>query len=561
MEWKNVLSMEKQIKAVFFDIGGTLVMKKKHAEIDLSIISEMMHLLGENGEAVAFEHLIRDKEEEYKNWTRVTLAELSIEERWAIILGSRYPVDRVRQLAPQLQSLWGRSRGEKQLYPETVAVLQELARRGYLLGTISHTSPRFLEGSGVSHLFTTVIHASKFGRRKPHPSLFMAAARECGVIPEECAYVGDRPTRDVIGSREAGIGKVIVVSRYETSAELEKVPMRPDHTLCDLKGLLDLLPGVDKNGLSHRKDPRYLYDAALSTMWGIREDKSLAGFFEKGRKLDFARFELNHNVSPEMFAELDQNRFHVGSVHDPCPASVSAKELDKRDWLVSALDETNRVKGVDVVKRSIELAVHLCSPLVVIHPGRVVGDHHLDRTLRELYRQGQRESTEYTELLHHLISDRRERGLPHLDSLMRSTEELTAFSQNCGVRLGFENRLYYYEMPIFEELETLFDTFSVPHLGWQYDVGHLQIHHVLGLSDRQTWLEKFKDRIVGVHLHDVKGIEDHLAPGQGDVDFARLSTYLPPYCVKTLEVNSKVAAHDIRSGMETLVTAGCVSRI
>lgn len=553
--------MEKQIKAVFFDIGGTLVMKKKHTEIDLSIISEMMRLLGDNAEAVVFQHLIREKEEEYKNWTRATLAEMSIEDRWAFILGSRYPVEQVRQCALQLQTLWGKSKGEKQLYPETAPVLQELARRGYLLGTISHTSPRFLEGSGVSHLFATVIHASKFGRRKPHPSLFLAAARECGVSPAECLYVGDRPTRDVIGSREAGMGKVIVVSRNETSAELENVPMRPDHTLRDLEGLLDLLPGVDHKSFSRREDPRYLYDAALSTMWGIREDKSLAGFFEKGRKLDFARFELNHNVSPEMFAELDQNHFHVGSVHDPCPASIPAKELDKRDWLISALDDSNRVKGVDVVKRSIELAVHLCSALVVIHPGRVVGDHHLDRSLRELYRNGQCETPEYTDLLTRLVRDRRERGLPHLDSLLKSTEELTAFCQNSGVRMGFENRLYYYEMPIFEEIETLLDTFDVPHLGWQYDVGHLQIHHVLGLTDRQTWLEEFKDRIVGVHLHDVKGIEDHLAPGQGDVDFSKISLYLPPYCVKTLEVNAKVAAHDIRSGMETLVTAGCVSRI
>jgi sugar phosphate isomerase/epimerase len=214
-----------------------------------------------------------------------------------------------------------------------------------------------------------------------------------------------------------------------------------------------------------------------------------------------------------------------------------------------------------VIKRSIDLAVSLCSTLVVIHPGRVVGDHSMDRILRDMYHAGRRDSLEYHNLSKQLMVDRKERGLPHLESLLKSMGELVAFSSNSGLSLGLENRLYYYEMPIFGELETLLNAFQDAHVGWQYDVGHLQIHHTLGLTTREDWLERFKDRIVGVHLHDVKGIEDHLSPGKGEVDFAKIGLILPTYCTRTLEVSSKTNAQEIRSGMETLVTAGCVSRI
>jgi sugar phosphate isomerase/epimerase len=98
-------------------------------------------------------------------------------------------------------------------------------------------------------------------------------------------------------------------------------------------------------------------------------------------------------------------------------------------------------------------------------------------------------------------------------------------------------------------------------VGWQYDVGHLQIHAALGLTTVDEWLTHFGTRIMGVHLHDVQGIDDHLSPGCGDVDFSNIAKFLPEFAYRTLEVDSKLSKEEIRSGMETLVDAGCVSRI
>lgn len=553
--------MEANIKAVFFDIGGTLVMKKKNKQRDLQNIQKIMNLLHETGEISDFVTDLEKKEAEYKLWSKQTLSELTIEERWVRFLGASHPEKLIRENADQLQFLWGTSKSTKTISPDAATTLKELSRRGYLLGTISHTSPRFLEGTGVLELLSTVIYASKFGRRKPHPSLFVAAARECRVEPQECMYVGDRPSRDVIGSREAGIGKVVTINTENQEPETEIVPMLPDYQIKNLSQLLEILPPRTNERKTNEKQSHFLYDAALSTMWGIKENVPLSTLLKNGRELGFARFELNHNVSPEAFADLDQNQFHIGSLHDPCPAIIHMKELDKRDWLITSLDEKLRIKGVDVIKHTIEQARLLCSTLVVIHPGRVVGDHSMDKMLRELYRSGQKSTPQYEELRLRLIKDRRERGKAHLVSLVKSITELMDFTKGSGISLGLENRLHYYELPMFEELQTLLSTFTEPWVGWQFDTGHLQIHHALGLTHYDDWLNHFGNRIVGVHLHDVKGIDDHLAPGCGDVNFSKIAAFLPEFAYRTLEVDSKLSKEEIRSGMETLVTTGCVSRI
>ncbi|MBA4385240.1 MAG: hypothetical protein C0410_10935, partial [Anaerolinea sp.] len=530
--------MEDHIKAIFFDIGGTLVMKMKNKQRDVSNIKAMMTLLDETGDTTEFITTLEREEKKYKAWSKQTLSESTIEDRWMRFLGSRYSESIIKANADKLQFLWGTSKSNKVISPDAAATLNELSRRGYLLGTISHTSPRFLEGTGVPELLTTIIYASKFGRRKPHPSLFLAAARECQVNPEECMYVGDRPSRDVIGSREAGIGRVVTIKSIDQEAESEVVPMQPDYQITALSELLDILPSRIDGDEKMTDGSYFLYDAALSTMWGIKENIPLSILLQNGRDLGFARFELNHNVSPDAFDEFDQNQFHIGSLHDPCPAIIPAKELDKRDWLVTSLDESLRIKGVDVIKRTIEQAVTLCSTLVVIHPGRVVGDHSLDKLIREKYRKGEKGFDEYKTLRNQLIEDRLERGKPHLESLLKSIGDLVEFNKNSTIMLGLENRLHYYELPIFDEFQTILTTFTQPWVGWQFDVGHLHIHAELGLTNFDEWLNHFGKRIMGIHLHDVQGIDDHLSPGCGDVDFSKIAKFLPEFSYRTLEVDS-----------------------
>ena len=77
---------EPNIKAVFFDIGGTLVMKEKNKQRDFINIQAMMTLLGETGVINKFISTLEQEENKYKAWSKQTLSESTIEDRWISFL-------------------------------------------------------------------------------------------------------------------------------------------------------------------------------------------------------------------------------------------------------------------------------------------------------------------------------------------------------------------------------------------------------------------------------------------------------------------------------------------
>ena len=551
-----------QIKVVLFDIGGTLVQKLNHDSRDPEIVSEMLHFLNLEESPESFIQRITQRERKYKDWTYRSLDELSYAERWSEHLLPEFPREFIREHASELQNWWGESRGKRWISPATIQFLHTLKDRGYQLGTVSHTSPKYLERAGIRGLFDVTLQAADFGKRKPHPSPFIAAAHALGVRPQECAYVGDRPSRDLIGAREAGIGMVIMIESQSQPREENPCPMQADVTVSSLQEVLAHFPGANNHFVpSPTVALDTLYDAALSTMWWSRSTDAANDFCRKGRKLGFARFELNHQITPEELGTFDLDRYHVGSVHDPCPAVIPNKQLELGDFQVTSLVEEKRRVGVDTLKRTIDLAYRLGSRLVVIHPGRVDGDHSMDDRLRDMYRAGLKGSGEYEALRQALKTDRLERGKTHLEALIRSLTEIVEFSKNSGVFLGLENRLHHYELPIFEELEALLDEFQQPWVGWQLDVGHIQVHDRLGLMSFKQWLEAFSPRMVGVHLHDVKDILDHQIPGSGDVDFAWLATYLPAHAIRTLEINNATPYEEFLPGLKLLEKTSCIASI
>lgn len=555
--------MNTNIKAVFFDIGGTLVEKTRNIERDPELIKEMIDLLGLSCSVNQFLEMVYRGEKKYKETRNQTLNEIPIIEKWVQFFLADVDESIVRSHAEILQALWGLSKSRKKVKNYVPIFLTELMERGYILGTISHSTPRHLDVPELKNMFKIMLHAPEFGKRKPHPSLFVNAAHECGLHPNECAYVGDHPWRDVVGPREAGYALVILLQNSATEINLSDEMMQPDIIISDLRQLLDYLPirvGKD-NEKECNGEYDILYDAALSTMWWNKDTQTADDFFKAGRRLGFARFELNHQIPPEVFKSLDLDRFSIGSLHDPCPAYIPAKELERTDVQITSLDESLRHRGVDVVKGTIDQAIRMHARHVVVHPGRIAGDHSLDNQLRDLYRAGLRDSEDYQALLHQVEADRALRAAPHLERLRVSLQEIAAFADGSGLSIGLENRFHYYELPDYDEMNALLDDFKQPWLGWHLDIGHLQVLSQLGLFDYYRWLDSFAKRIVGVHFHDVIGIIDHQPPGSGEVDFVRLAGYLPRDAYRTIEVDKTASSDSLARAIEFLEFSGCVEKI
>ena len=272
-----------------------------------------------------------------------------------------------------------------------------------------------------------------------HIPLYSSRQRgKCDVIPGECAYIGDKPTRDVTGPREAGIGTVILLQNGTLATEKDPCPMLPDMLYPKHHPASGHFPKatVNTGSIKTNRQPALLYDASLSTMWWNKEVDSAKDFFSKGRNLGFARFELNHQIPQEVFDSIDLKQYSIGSLHDPCPAVIPAKQLERMDVQITSLDEDLRRRGVDVVKRTIEQAYQLNAREVVIHPGRIVGTIRWMSSCATLYRSGQKGSNAYEKLKETLIADRVERGKPHFPLLMKSLEEIISFSENTRLVAG-----------------------------------------------------------------------------------------------------------------------------
>ena len=453
-----------------------------------------------------------------------------------------------------------------------------MGKRGYKLGLISNTTSsvegyQILEETGLKEYFSTVILSAEFGRRKPHPSLFLTAAREAEVHPSQCAYVGDRPSRDLMGALQSGYGETVIINAdgytpdafdpddYDPEKDTGLV-MKPDHWIGQLRELLDIYPDLKNTApgaSSFDLKPTTYFDAALSTMWAVDQHVSFNKALTLAKKAGLMRVELNHKVSPQQLKKFDKDHFYVSTVHDPCPAVIPLDELKHKDIMISSLDETCRKKAVDITKQSIDLACQFGSRSVVIHPGNLVCDSSRDRQLRKKWEAGLRNTTEYNILKDEMIADRAMRAPAHLDSVLKSLEDIVAYTRGTGVAIGLENRYRYYDIPILDEMEQLLSVCDENWYGFQYDSGHAYTLGALGLCDHEEWLRRFGKRMIGAHLHDVKGITDHQAPGSGDMDFKMISTYLPANACLTIEVGAHLNIDEIVEGLEVLVKSGCIN--
>ncbi len=570
--------MNSSIQAICFDVGGTLRATRKNMGANLGYIQKLQSFVGATGSPEEYLRLLRSREKEYRHWCTKTMVELSEADLWSKFMLPDFPSEYIRENAVTLNQMWRDTRN-KTLLPDAVHTIQTLAQRGYTLAIISNTTssieaPQLLQENGISDLFSSVILSSTFGRRKPHPSLFLASAREIGVMPENCAYVGDTLSRDLVGARQSGFGGVVIINilgyqvdEFDPDDEPLKdtiTVMKPDFKIKKLGELLDIFP--DRNTAQNPapapvSQPEYLYDAALSTMWGVDQNIPFNETFTSARKIGFSRFELNHKVSPALFKQWDTNRFYIATVHDPCPAEYTYEEMKQRDFMISSLDETRRLKSIDLIKHTIELACKLGAKSVVIHPGTMMCDRSRDSQLRKLFQNGQRHTTAYETLLNEIIIDRARWVAPYLETVVKSLEGIIGFAKETGVSLGLENRYRYYDLPLPDEMEQLLDLCKEDWFGFQYDVGHAQTLDVMGLVNHDEWLNRFSTRMIGVHLHDVIGITDHQVPGTGDVDFRRIAKFIPEYALKTFEIGPQASLEELAGGLEYLVACGCIEKI
>ena len=243
--------MTHNIEAIFIDLGNTLRILVKDQEHMACARQRIVELIGVEEDPVLFCEKLNERYKVYRKWAFENLTEAPEAELWTRWLVPEFPAEKIAPLGGELTFQFRQSMGRRVVVENGREVVQELQRRGYVLGIISNLIgsreiPDWLEQDGFAQYFKSVVLSSVFGKRKPDPSIYLEAARRAGVEPRRCAYIGDNLKRDVTGTRAAGFGMVIImISPEDLAQETITTENRPDLIIHQFKELLDIFPALE----------------------------------------------------------------------------------------------------------------------------------------------------------------------------------------------------------------------------------------------------------------------------------------------------------------------------
>ena len=294
----------------------------------------------------------------------------------------------------------------------------------------------------------------------------------------------------------------------------------------------------------------------LSTVWTSATSSSGRALLATILDIGFDAVELEYRITINVFRELlpclFAHRIKVLSLHNyvPLPETIPRDQASADFFPLSSLDKETRKEGIDCTLKTLETAHSLEVPVIVVHLGCVETD--LPRTgLQTLFRTDAW-GDEGAALLEKEREERQRHAARHLDCVLSSLDKILRRAEDLQVTVGIENRYYYQEIPSFEEIDHILQIFEGAPIGYWHDTGHAAVQETLAIVSQQDLLERFGPRMVGIHLHDARGVADHLPPGQGDIDMALVARHLPDTAVRILEIHPPATGDEILAGLQHL---------
>ncbi|HVG21994.1 MAG TPA: HAD-IA family hydrolase [Blastocatellia bacterium] len=226
----------KNIKAIFFDAGGTLI------HLDSSHICGLISAeLGASPSPDNFrraQYLAMRRVAELVAEGAGSTEKLKAQFYSTLLPEIGVPADKLQRAVEcvlklaQAEMLW------RKADESTALTLRELKERGLTLGVVSNSDGRIenaFEQAGLSTYFDFFIDSFLVGVEKPDPKIFHIATERAAVAPSQAAYVGDLYSVDVVGARDAGL-LPILYDPYELNPQADCIRIR---MLGDLLGLVD----------------------------------------------------------------------------------------------------------------------------------------------------------------------------------------------------------------------------------------------------------------------------------------------------------------------------------
>ncbi len=249
------------ITTLLFDLGGTLHTVKRTQESRLRFCAHLIQILELHGIPVTvtpreLDALLAVNGEEYKHFGERSLVELPQNVIWSKFYLKELHIDeeRLAPFAEEMSFYYDQERMENVPRPRLKETMETLHSMGIRLGVVSNIIsttlvPYALKEYGIEAYMECVVMSSEVGIRKPDPRIFEVAMNKMHATAAETGYVGDTISRDVLGSRNAGLGLCVridnpAIAHRDAAFQGPDAP-RADFVIHELDELVPILAGIN----------------------------------------------------------------------------------------------------------------------------------------------------------------------------------------------------------------------------------------------------------------------------------------------------------------------------
>ena len=294
---------------------------------------------------------------------------------------------------------------------------------------------------------------------------------------------------------------------------------------------------------------------AISTMWNALNQPDGASLYDELKDLGFEVIALSRHLTLEQIQQLKPLFRDIGQVppcviQNYCPVLPGILQAEAKNdiILLSSLDNDERKEAIRRTVQTMELAVEMEVPTVMLRLGKV-DTYDRSSLMTDLYDYGEREFEAFSKKVTEATEWRKRKESKHRDAVLRSLDELNEHALRMELCIAIENQPHYYQIPNFDEVELFFNEFYGSPMHYWHNVGHAVLQEKLGLCWSHEWIDAYSEHIIGTTLYDLQELDPYHPPGTGDITWNTLSAQLPSDAVTVIEIRHG-DAEEVREARE-----------
>jgi sugar phosphate isomerase/epimerase len=304
------------------------------------------------------------------------------------------------------------------------------------------------------------------------------------------------------------------------------------------------------------------YPLGFSTSWNAAGLEAGREIVNQITDLGFRCLEVEYRVSWGAVSGIEEavrsGAVRVLSVHNYTPLDegeqATSRGGDKLN--LASPDEALRQEAVRLTRRSLELGRSLGAKALVLQMGETDMTRDYFGELADIVKMEGVTSDRAVGLRRRVKATRDAGKGPYLEAAVRSLCELLPFAEAAGIVLGIENRYYYHQVPLPDEIPGFLDRLKSPYVGYWHDIGHAHVMEALGFMCHREILDSLSRSLIGIHIHDALFIRDHKAPGTGEIPLKSILSKIPADAIKIVELAGTVPRADILGAIPLLEKMG-----